>query len=285
MRARCRFVFLAGAAIFCAAAFAQQPHLAFERVAVHQFEDGPILDPNYEFVSGETVHFSCRLNGYQTEKKDDQQNVKLTWKMIMVDPSGVPIEKDKSGTIEGHVLPQDKNWLPKFLKSFVIPSFGPSGAYKITVIVKDEVAGSEIKTDLPFRVHGYEGAPSDTLVARNFQFLKSEDDRFPMRPAIYHPGDKLWARFEITGYKFGENNHFDVAYGLAILNAQGEQLFAQPEAASDSKESFYPQRVVPGVLSLSLDQNVAKAAYTLVVTITDKVGNQTVETRQPFQVE
>ncbi len=127
--------------------------------------------------------------------------------------------------------------------------------------------------------------PSETLLARSFQFLRAEDDRVPMHPAIYHPGDMLWARFDITVYKLGEKNRFSVSYGLAILNAAGEQLFAQPDAASDEKESFYPQRYVPGVLSLSLDRNVAKAAYTLVVTIHDKIGNQTWETKQAFQVE
>jgi hypothetical protein len=147
------------------------------------------------------------------------------------------------------------------------------------------VAGSEIKTDFEFRVRGHDVQPSETLVARNFQFLRSEEDRTPMRSAVYHPGEMLWARFDITGYKLGENNHFSVSYGLAIQNAQGEQLFTQPDAASEEKDSFYPQRYVPGVLSLSLNSGVAKAAYTLVVTIHDKVGNQSWEVKQPFLVE
>ena len=37
-----------------------------------------------------------------------------------------------------------------------------------------------------------------------------------MRHAVYQPGDTLWAKFDITGYKFGENNRFSVDYGLAI---------------------------------------------------------------------
>ena len=53
----------------------------------------------------------------------------------------------------------------------------------------------------------------------------------------------------------------------------------------DSHESFYPQRYVPGALSLSLDKNVPAATYTLVVTVHDKVGDQTWEERQRFRVE
>jgi hypothetical protein len=259
--------------------------LAFDRVALHQFEDGPVLAPTYEFVPGETVYFSCRIIGYRLAKADEHDSVKLTWNMRMLDPSGVPLEKEKSGKIEDTVLPQDKDWKPKFLASFIIPGFVASGTYHIPVTVKDEVAAAEISTELAFKVRGHDVEPSDQLVVRNFQFLRAEDDRVPMRPAIYHSGDMLWARFDITGYKLGENHHFSVSYGLAILNAAGEQLFTQPDAASDEKESFYPQRYVPGVLSLSLNQGVVKAAYTLVVTIRDKVGNQTVEARQPFEVQ
>jgi hypothetical protein len=260
--------------------------LAIDRVALHQFEDGPVLDPGYEFVPGETAYFSCRLTGYKLAKDDEQSKAKLSWELRILDPAGIPIEKDKSGKIEDTVLPQDKDWKPKFLVSFIVPGFAPTGIYKIPVKIKDEIAGAEISTELPFHVRGREVEPSATLTARNFVFLRAEDDRVALRPAVYHPGDMLWARFDISGYKFsGENHHLSVSYGLAILNAAGEQLFAQPDAASEEKDSFYPQRYVPGVLSLSLNGNVAKAPYTLVVTIRDKVGNQTYEVKQPFTVE
>ncbi len=55
----------------------------------------------------------------------------------------------------------------------------------------------------------------------------------------------LWARFDITGFKYGEKNRYSVEYGLAILRETGEQVFAQPAAADDSHESFYPQHYVP----------------------------------------
>jgi len=280
-----RQIRLIAALPFLAAILCAQPKLAIDRLALHQFEDGPVLAPNFEFVPGETVDFSCRINGYQILKQGQAQSVKLAWEMRVLDPAGVPIEKDSAGRIEEPVLPQDKDWKPKFLSSFIIPGFAPTGTYHIPVKIKDEVAGTEVTGELTFQVHGHDLQPSDTLVARNFEFLRSDDDKFPMRNPVYRPGETLWARFDITGYKFGEHNKFSVDYGLAILNAAGQQLFAQPEAASESKESFYPQRYVPGALSVNLDPNVVKAAYTLVVTIRDKIGNQTWETKQPFQVQ
>ena len=268
-----------------AAIGAAQPKLEFDQVALHQFEDGPILAPSYEFVPGETGYFSCRFRGYSTLKKDDRQSVSLSWQMRVLDPAGVPLEKDLSGKIQEEVLPQDKDWRPKFLATFVVPGFAPTGTYHIPVKVKDEVAGTEIATELTFQVHGRDIAPSPALAARNFAMLRAENDQFPMRNPVYRPGETLWARFDIVGYKFAGNNKFSVSYGLAILDATGKQVFAQPEAASESKDSFYPQRFVPGVLSLNLDANVAKSTYTLVVTIEDKIGDQRIEIKQPFAVE
>jgi len=103
--------------------------------------------------------------------------------------------------------------------------------------------------------------------------------------AIYHPGDTLWARFDIIGFKVGEKNKYTVDYGLAIENSAGKQLFSQPQAAEDSGESSYAKRYIPGVLSLHLDQNVAKGMYVLVVILRDQIGQQLREERQTFQVE
>jgi hypothetical protein len=262
-----------------------QPKLAIERIALHQFEDGPILSVDHEFVPGETIELSCRITGYHIEKKDEKQYVKLAWQMRAVDGSGILLEKEASGAIDDTVLPQDKNWIPKFLATFLVPAFAPTGVYRISVKVKDEFSRAEVTAELPFHVKGHDVAPSETLVAHNVQFLRSELDQAPMRTVVYHPGETLWARFDISGYKFGPNNLFEVNYGLAILNGEGVQLFAQPEAASESNHSFYPQRYVSGMLSLNLDPNVSKGSYTLVITVRDKLGGQSYESRQPFQVE
>jgi hypothetical protein len=62
-------------------------------------------------------------------------------------------------------------------------------------------------------------------------------------------------------------------------------MFAQPEAASETNRSFYPQRFVGGMLSLNLDPNLAKGSYILVITADDKIGKQTWEAQHRFEVE
>jgi len=192
---------------------------------------------------------------------------------------------DTNGRIAEPVSSQDKNWFPKFVHSFIVPPFAPGGTYHIKVTAKDEVGGSELNSALDFQVRGHAVEPSPTLTARNFHFVRGETDGPPLDPALYHPGERLWARFDMTGYKYADRNRYSVEYGLAILRESGEQVFAQPAAAADSSESFYPQRYVPGALSLSLAPEVPEGTYTLLVTIADKIGGQTAEVRGAFRSE
>jgi hypothetical protein len=259
--------------------------LAIERVAVHQFEDGPVLSDSHAFLPGETVYFSCRLTGYQTAVTgDDQRSVKLSWQVHVADPAGISVVPDASGRIEAPVFSQDKNWRPKFVYSFVIPPFAPGGNFRVEAKVRDEVGASQANAQLNLMVRGRDVEPSPELVARNLHFQRTETDATPLDPPVYHPGETLWARFDITGYRHGEKNRYSVEYGLAILRENGEQVFAQPAAADDAHESFYPQHYVPGAISLNLDPMVPEGAYILVITMRDKVGEQSAEARAPFRI-
>lgn len=260
--------------------------LSFERLALHQYDDGPLMPASHEFLPGETVWFSARMAGFESRPAGDNREVKLSWRAGLQDPAGTPVEPPKSGRIEDSLRPQDKDWVPKFIVSFLLPSFIPGGTYHIPVTVRDELADAEIMGDVEVHVRAEKFEPSTEFVIRNLHFYRTETDAEALRaPAVYKPGSTLWARFEIVGYKFEANNKFSVDYGLAVLNSEGKELFAQPEAAADSKESFYPQLRVPGALSLRLDSNVAAATYTLVVTARDKIGGQTAEQRGEFRVE
>ena len=227
------------------------------------------------FSSGETVYFSCRLMGYQTATTgDEQHSVKLSWQLHVSDPAGIAVVPDAAGRIDAPVFSQDKNWRPKFVYSFVIPPFAPGGTFRIETKVRDEVGSSEVNAQLNLKVRGREVEPSAQLVARNLHFQRAETDATALDPAVYHPGETLWARFDITGFKYGEKNRYSVEYGLAILRETGEQVFAQPAAADDSHESFYPQHYVPGAISLNLDPMVPEGSYILLITMRDKVGDQ-----------
>jgi hypothetical protein len=273
-------------AVFLGTALPASAAFSVDRIALHQFEDGPELGPNHIFLPGETVFFSCRLTGYQSAVTgDNQRSVKLSWTLDVTDPSGVPLVPGAKGEIAEPISPQDKNWFPKFLHHFNLPPFAPGGAYHVKVTARDEVAKADLTSQLDFQVRGHAVEPSPVLAARNLRFVKDETDGPPIEPAVYHPGETLWARFDITGYKYGDMNRYSVEYGLAILRESGDQVYAQPAAAADSSEGFYPQRYVPGAVSLNLQPNVPEGSYTLVITMADKVGGQTAEARREFRIQ
>ncbi|HVO96432.1 MAG TPA: hypothetical protein VMT15_00105 [Bryobacteraceae bacterium] len=262
--------------------------LEIEKFALRQFEDGPALAASHEFLPGETVFWSFRIRGYrviktENEAGDEESRVKLAWTVRAADPKGVLIDKERSGLVETKVFEQDKEWTPRASDSFMIPPLAPAGTYRATVTVKDE--SGEAKAELEFKVKGDSIEPSETLTGRDVRFLRSQNDTEAMKNPAYHAGDTLWVRFDITGYKFGENNRFEVEYGLKILRANGQTMFNQPVAAKETAESFYPQHYVPGLLSLGLNNDLPKGTYTMVITMRDNLGNQTWEHREDFQVQ
>jgi hypothetical protein len=270
----------------CLAAGAEK--LEIEKFALRQFEDGPALAASHEFLPGETIFWSFRMRGYHVKKSDneagdEESRMKLTWTLRATDPKGVAIEKERSGHVEARLFEQDKDWTPRAADSFMVPPLAPSGIYHATVTVKDE--GGEATSQLEFKVRGDTVEPSDTLIGRSVRFLRNENDQTPLRQPSYQPGDTLWVRFDITGYKFGEKNRYEVEYGLAVLRANGETMFSQPVAAKETSESFYPQHYVPGVLSLGVNKDLPKGSYTMVITMRDKIGNQTWESREQFHVQ
>ena len=258
--------------------------LTVERLGFHQFEDGPLLDASHIYLPGETVYVSCRIAGFQAAASAEQRSVKLSWQLRAQDAAGVLVTPLASGRIDTPVFAQDKEWRPKFAHNFVIPPFFTSGTMHIEIQIEDEIGKAQLKSQLDLRVRGRDVQPSESLTARNLHFQRTETDATALDPAIYHPGETLWARFDITGFRYGAKNKFDVEYGLAILREDGEQVFAQPAAATDTHESFYAQHYVPGAISLNLDPAVPEGAYILVITMRDKVGEQSADVRAPFRI-
>jgi hypothetical protein len=249
---------------------------------LHQFEDGPAIPTGHRFIPGETVFFSAQVHGY---RPTPDQKVRLSYRIDATDADGVLLAATDMGKIDAELAPQDKEWMPKIRRGVLIPPHAPPGRYRIIVAVKDEVGGQEAKTEVSFEVHGRRVEPSETLVVRDFRFLRSEQDDSPLPMAVYRPGNTLWARFEMTGFKIGEKNRVHVEYGIAILAPGGKQLFAQEQAAVEEDSPFYPKRFVPGQLSLNIQPKTAPGEYTLVVSVRDQIGDQTFETRQTFRIE
>jgi hypothetical protein len=278
---------------FLITALASAADLTIQRLALHDYEDGPQIQAGYEYLPGETVWFSARLAGFTRQVADADaklDHVRLSWQVRPADASGALIIPPVRGVIEETLRPEDKDWTPKFLINFQVPVYAPRGVYRIPVVVRDELSRAEAAGQIEFRVRAEDAPPADApLSVRDFRFLAKEDDRFPLRPAVFHQGSPMFTRFEIIGYKLEGNNHFSVEYGLAIQgplkpDAEPKTMLSQETAASETGESFYAQRWVPGGFGLTLDKDVPVGAYTLILTLRDKVSGATQEFRETFEV-
>jgi hypothetical protein len=249
---------------------------------IAQSEGGVPVPASFEHVPGETLFFSCRIAGYS---KTAEGKVHVAYSVQAFDPKGVPLTELYKNEVAAEVSSQDKDWMPKVATEVLIPPLVASGAYKIVVKAEDLFAKTTADLAVPFHVRGREVAPSDTLVVRNFEFLRSEEDTHPMEKGVYKPGDSVWLKFDITGFKYGEKNKIEVSYTTNFLSPSGKVLWTQPEPAVERSESFYPKRYVAAQMGLNLLPNTKPGEYTIVLTVKDVPGNQTVETKYPFVVE
>ncbi|MSV30356.1 MAG: hypothetical protein EXQ52_16680 [Bryobacterales bacterium] len=249
---------------------------------VSQTEDGAKPATGYEFRPGETVFLAFQIAGV---KPSSQNKIKLKYQVMALDPYGVTIVPALSGTVDTDVAPEDKDWMPKVSKIAEIPPLGPSGRYKFALSVTDEANGKTDIKEVEFPVRGRMVEPSVALALRNFTFFRSEEDRAPLSIAAYRQGDAVWARFDITGYKIGDGNKFDVDFQVSVTGPSGNLLYTQPEPTPEQRAPFYPQRYVPAEFSLSLSKDVSLGEYGLAITVRDNAGAQKIEARHPFRVE
>ena len=267
----------------CALVFGAAPkQLVVEHPGIHQYEDGPDLSADFKFASGETVYLDFEIGGYQ---RSEDEKVKLSWTVQVKDPAGIELIAPQSGEVATELSQEDKNWLPKGRVEILIPPHAPTGSYKILVAAKDLLANTAASKELTFQVHGHAWKASDTLAIQDAGFYRTEEDSKPLSAPAYRPGDPVWVRFDITGFKLGEGNQFEVGYGISVLRANGETMLSQPEGAAEKGASFYPRGYMPAGFSFTLDRDIKPGQYTVAITARDKIGNQQAEAKQTFSVE
>jgi hypothetical protein len=255
---------------------------AILKLAISDMEDGAIVPPSFAFVPGQFVFVSFEVGGYQVSP---ERKLHLSYKVDALDPKNVPLMETIANTLETTLSDEDKNWRPKIRQQILLPPLAGSGAYKIAIHVTDDLAKATVSQEMTVQVRGHDVAPSETLIIRNFHFYRGEEDRDPLAVAAYRPGDTLFARFDIIGYKLASHNGVDVDYGLSVIAPSGKVLFTQEKAAGEKTSSFYPKPYVPGSMNLNIYKDTRPGQYTIVFTARDHVGNQTYEAKENFTVE
>jgi hypothetical protein len=237
---------------FLPAALMAAPALQVVRPVVAQSDGGDALPAGFKHVSGETMFFSCNIAGFT---KSPQDQINLTFSVQAFDPKGIPVAEIYKGEAKEEVGPQDKNWLPKIESQIVLPEILQPGTYKIVVKVDDLLAKTSADLTVPFEINGRDVTSSSTLIAKNFRWFHNEDDSRAMSQAVYKPGDNMFMKFDITGYKYGENNKVDVSYVASLVLESGKVIWTQPEPAAEQSQAYYPKPYVEGEFGISLNKD------------------------------
>lgn len=254
---------------------------------VQSSEDAPFVSAEYRFLPGDYIYFTFQIAGFKikSEERDEVHRISLKYEIVPCDSKGVALTEAVSGGILTELGPEDKNWQPKRRASFLLPSFIAAGEYHVHVAVEDVFGKTETSADFPFRMGGVQVQPSSVLTIENFQFLRNEGDRQPLKVPAYSPGDTVHARFDMAGYKLGPKNEYQLSYGLAVLRPDGKPFLEDPKAAELQSDSFYPAQFVPGTIELTTSADTSRGEYVIVLTVRDLVGNQTYQAKQAFSVE
>lgn len=257
-------------------------NLKLANAIVSDSEDGPAAGSGVRFLSGETVFFSFLVENY---KMGVSGRVQITGHVQAFDPNGTPIMPRDEAQIGTTVSQEDKDWKPKIRSQFQLPPIAPPGTYTIRFEAIDQQSHQTATGEAAFAVGGKGVERADSLTVRDLGFYRTQDDVAPLKVVAYRPGDMLWVRFDMTGYRYGEQNSIDVGYDVAVLAPDGRQMFAEENAAVEKSQAFYPQPWVPAVFNLSLQADTPPGTYTLMITVHDTVGNQTTVARPEFRIE
>lgn len=270
-------------AVFASTALCAAPALKIVGSAVSDIDGGSANAATFEYRPGQVVYFTCRISGY-TQAKD--QHVHLAYSVQAMDSHGVPVAELAENTVDAEVAPQDKEWLPKVEVPISLPSLLFSGEYKIVAKVQDLVAKTSDELTVPFKVRSADNVqPSDSLAVSAFRFLRNEDDTKAAERAAYRPGDHLWAKWAIVGFRSGPGNKVDVSYVTSILGPDGKTLWTQPQAEGEQEDSFYPKPYIEAEMGIEIQAKIKPGQYQLMVQAKDAIGKQTCEIKQSFTIE
>ncbi len=254
---------------------------------VETSEDAPFAAPDFQFLPGDFVYLQFQIAGYsvKTLPDSDVRTMSLTYEISLQDSKGVPLVPAVTGEIKDELTAEDKNWTPKRRASFLLPSFLAAGGFHIHLTVKDVIGNTSAERDLPFRIGGVVIVPSNALTVQDFQFLRKEDDSQALEVPAYSPGDTVYARFNMTGFRLLTGNEYRLSYGLTVNRPDGKVYLNAPAAAELSNHSFYPVAFVPGAVSITTTRTAAHGQYVLLLTVRDVVASQTYQVKRAFTIE
>ncbi len=268
------------------ATFCQAEGLTIRNTALSTSDGGEGVDAKHTYLTGETVYFSFQALGFTKKTDEDERDhISLEYVVTAKDKAGVLLDKPKAGKIIEELAPQDKEWLPKVTGSFVLPDTLFSGEYHVEIELRDSNSSAVAKLKTPFLVRGGRKQPAAELTLDEARFFRDEEATQPATTANYRSGDAIYVRFQISGFTVKDNNRYQVSYGVKVLRADRTLVFAQPEAASEKDQTFYPRGYLTGSFNFFLDKNNSPGQYNLAIELRDDLSGKKQQAEFPFTLQ
>ena len=236
------------------------------------------LPEDYVFTPGSPVTLSFRIIGFAHKSRA----VSLTYSVEAVDCEGIPFEAPTQGRITGKIY---REFTKPVVVSTLIPPSPRAGEGRFRVSVQDELANVIYRTEFPFLVESEQPAITEEFAILSPRLFRSrEDTNSAAREVAFGPGSSVWCRFYLSGFQRGQNNQYDLSYGLTLRDSTGRVLLDEKQALADRRESFYPRWMLNGTVSLQLEKTIRPGDYVIELRALDRQGKQDAAANVPLTV-
>lgn len=254
--------------------------------AYSRYEGGAPMPQPITFLPGDQVVFRAKVAGFRAAEVGYQEyRAKLSYEVSAVDFRGLVIGKTKKGEFDEPIHKEDKEWMPTLDYKFLIPAMAEYGAARIHLRIRDEVSQKETVFEESLQVNGKRLPALESVRVINFGFYRQQDDRSPLPSGVYRPGNTLWAKFDVAGFRIEDQNHFHAECDVQVRDGEGKVLFEQPAAISRDAKPEYPERYLPGTFSLEIRPGTASGQYAIAVIAHDRLSGQSNESVFPFTID
>ena len=240
--------------------------------------NGIPMPADYAFTPGSPITLSFRIIGF-THK---ERSVSLTYSVEVVDCEGIAFDPPTQGRIAGRVY---REFTKPVVVSSLIPAAPRSGEGRFRVNVYDELAKVAYRTEFAFLVESEQPAISEEFAILQPRLFRTQNEMGSAAPDLtFGPGSAVWCRFHLSGFGRGQNNQYDLSYGLTLRDSSGRVLLQEKQAVADRRDSFYPRWMLTGTVSLHLEKTIRPGDYVIQLRALDRVGRQEASATVPLAV-
>lgn len=266
-----------------AGGFAQtsEANLSIADIIVGEYSTSLRLPDNFGFASGMTVFLSFRVAGLKPES--ELSLVSFEYVVEALDAIGTAWDVPIKGRVTRRIATEAIAPAPLVRATVKVPDYIYPANGKFRIRVTDRFSKREVSAEVVIPIRSELPKPTDVFSVANLGLYRRESDETPLKDATFRPGDSVWMRFLLTGFRW-KDREYDLSYGISILSRDKRVVLSAPDAAAESNSSPYQRPFVPALASIRLEGTAKPGDYILVVRAKDSISGTTAEASAAFRI-